>query len=225
MVTSTPASALQLDDEQLARHRGGVVLENVSWETYEQLLRDVGEQHIDITYDRGMLQIMPPPLPMHERAGRFLERIVHTFTEIRGIPICSLGSTTWRRRDVAAGLEADNCYYLREHEVIVRHLDRVDLAQAPPPDLAIEVDVASQSIDKMRVYERLRIPEVWRCEQNQLIVQILTQDGYKTSSHSLAFPDLPLAEVQRLLDARLSLGETECIRSFRKWVEQNYPGG
>ncbi|MEO6437308.1 MAG: Uma2 family endonuclease [Tepidisphaeraceae bacterium] len=199
------------------------MLENVSWETYERLLDEVHRQHVYLTYDRGRLQIMPPSLPLHERTGRFLERIVHTFTEMRNIPICSLGSTTWKRRDVDAGLEADNCYYLREHEAIVRHLDRIDLSQVPPPDLAIEVDVSSQSLDKIAVYQRLSIPEIWRCEENRLVVQTLGAKGYESASASRALPDLPLKQVQSLLDARLTIGELECIRALRKWVEDSFP--
>jgi Uma2 family endonuclease len=197
--------------------RRGVVLENVSWETYEMLLRDVEEQHVYLTYDRGVLQIMPPPLPVHEKTGRFLERLVHAYTEERNIPICSFGAATWRRRDVAGGLEADNCYYI-QNEPSVRHAVKIDLTHSPPPDLAIEVDVTSSAIDKFGVYGRLGVPEVWRCENNQLIVAILQDGAYAPTRVSHALPKLPLAEVQRFLDLRTRVGETECVRAFREWV-------
>lgn len=36
-----------------------VVLPDISWETYEAVLRDLGECPLRMTYDRGSLEIMP----------------------------------------------------------------------------------------------------------------------------------------------------------------------
>ncbi|MGH7178731.1 MAG: Uma2 family endonuclease, partial [Tepidisphaeraceae bacterium] len=57
-----------------------VVLDGVSWETYESLLRDFEDsgQHKRVTYDRGRMEILSP-LPKHEKwkslLGRFVEAI------------------------------------------------------------------------------------------------------------------------------------------------------
>ena len=37
-----------------------VVLDGVSWESYEQLLDDIGDGHTRLTYDDGRLEIMSP---------------------------------------------------------------------------------------------------------------------------------------------------------------------
>ena len=42
------------------------------------------------------------PLPEHEVNKRFLGRIVETTTEVLGLEIYSLGSTTWSREDLQA---------------------------------------------------------------------------------------------------------------------------
>lgn len=55
--------------------------------------------------------------------------------------IRSLGSRTWNREDLARGLEPDQCYYI-QNEVLVRKVEQIDLNQFPPPDLAIEIDIA-----------------------------------------------------------------------------------
>ena len=41
---------------QLAYERS-ILLENISWETYETLLREAGERHLRMTYDNGDLEI------------------------------------------------------------------------------------------------------------------------------------------------------------------------
>ena len=61
--TSDPAPSLPEVSAEMAA-RGQVVIENVSWETYEMLLQDVREQHISITYDNGRMALMSP-LPIH----------------------------------------------------------------------------------------------------------------------------------------------------------------
>lgn len=46
---------------------------------------------------------------------------------------------------------------------------RVDLnlRQDPPPDLALEIDLTSKSLDRLPIYARFGGPEVWRYEPGQ----------------------------------------------------------
>jgi len=39
-----------------------------------------------------------------------------------------------------------------------------------PPDLAIEIDIASSSLDRLEIYSKLRIPEIWRFDGESLHV-------------------------------------------------------
>ena len=76
------------------------ILQGIRWETYQALVSDLSENASQkLTYDQGMLEIMTP-LPEHEVNKRFLGRIVETTTEVLGLEICSLGSTTWSREDL-----------------------------------------------------------------------------------------------------------------------------
>ncbi len=68
---------------------------------------------------------------------RLIGRMVEVFTEERGIEVESAGSTTFKREDLARGLEPDECYYL-QHAAAVRVKDEIDLTVNPPPDLVIE---------------------------------------------------------------------------------------
>ncbi|MGB3237452.1 MAG: hypothetical protein WBB29_04090, partial [Geitlerinemataceae cyanobacterium] len=56
-----------------------ILLEQVSWNTYEALVRDLESQPgLRLTYDRGRLEIMTPLIP-HESnkklTGRFVEAL------------------------------------------------------------------------------------------------------------------------------------------------------
>src|ERR1041385_5789761 len=83
-----------------------VTLENISWETYERLLEDTQEQHFRITYDEGRMVIMSP-LPRHDKVKTLVGRMIEVAAFELDIPISSFGSTTWKRKDLRKGLEAD----------------------------------------------------------------------------------------------------------------------
>jgi len=73
------------------------------------------------------------------------------------------GSTTFGREDVSGGFEPDQSFYFSENAGRVRGKKRIDLnADDPPPDVVVEVDVTSPSLDKLPVYARLGVREVWR---------------------------------------------------------------
>src|SRR5687767_4450198 len=86
------------------------VLDNVSWEFYERLLKEIGQRPIRVTFDNGMLEIMAP-LTEHEFAKGFIGWMIKTLAVLSGTPMRSGGSTTFRRRDKQKGLEPDECFY------------------------------------------------------------------------------------------------------------------
>ena len=62
--------------------------------------------------------------------------LVGVIAEELEIDIEGVGSTTFRREDLARGFEPDACYYLTKAEYI-RHKDDIDLAVDPPPELVL----------------------------------------------------------------------------------------
>jgi Uma2 family endonuclease len=148
---------------------------------------------------------------------------IHTYTEMRDIPIASFGGATWRRRDLAKGLEADECYYVAS-EPRVRGRDEVEINVDPPPDLAIEIDITRSTLDKQKIYAALGVPELWRWEDETLQVLVLGPAGkYVAVQKSLNFPDLPLSEIIRFMSLRHGKSETAWIKLFREWVSATYP--
>jgi len=196
-----------------------VILHPVSWSTYEALLADLESQPGKrLTYDRGALEIVVP-LPPHEQYKGQLGRIIETVTEELNIYICNLGQTTWKRQDLAQGLEADECYYI-QNESVVRDKSSFDLTVDPPPDLVIEVENTRHAIARLPLYAALGVPEVWRYDGATLTIYHLTAGRYQARETSSALPMLQRADVQRFLQMGKTMNQTPWARAFRQWVRE-----
>lgn len=194
-----------------------IVLDDVSWEFYEQLLREIGDRAIRVTYDDGWMEIMSP-LPRHEKWKKRIARLIEFLSFELDIPIETLGSTTFKREDRKKGLEPDECYYV-QHAAEVRDKDELDLAVDPPPDLAIEIDITSRSIPRQPIYAALGVPELWRFQGGRLVVLHLRDDGhYQPVASSLAFPFLPMKQFEGFLLRLRDEQQNHVLREFRDWA-------
>jgi Uma2 family endonuclease len=196
-----------------------ILLQGISWETYQALVRELESQPGKrLTYDNGLLEIFMP-LPPHEKNKKYLARFVELVTEEWEMEICSLGSSTWSRKDLAKGVEADECYYI-QNEAAVRGKMTIDLTVEPPPDLAIEVDITSLSLPRLPIYQALGIPEVWRFDGERVMILALVEGQYGEISHSLALPVVTATIVQDWLTQAPRVGETSWARAVRQWARQ-----
>jgi Uma2 family endonuclease len=94
-----------------------LVVPQVSWEDYEQLLDDlVDRAGVRVSYDEGRLEIMTPSVE-HEEDKDFILRVAQVFSEERGIPLETRGSATWKRRTIRKGAEPDACFYVMTENV------------------------------------------------------------------------------------------------------------
>jgi Uma2 family endonuclease len=196
----------------------GLVLSGISWETYQALVRELESQPGKrLIYDNGSLEISMP-LPPHERYKRWIGRFIETVTEELEIEICSLGSSTWTRRDLGKGIEADECYYV-QNEPSIRGRVSIDLTTDPPPDLAIEIDITSTSIPRLPIYQALGVPEVWRFEGAAVRFLALNEGVYEEIDQSIALPMVTPTILQDWLTQVTTMGETSWTRAIRRWVQ------
>ncbi len=61
---------------------------------------------------------------------------------------------TIKKRKKSVGKEPDSCYYI-QNEALVRGRTELDFAQDPPPDLALEIDITSSSLNQFDLYADL----------------------------------------------------------------------
>ena len=205
--------------------RDRLLLDNVDWRTYTRFLYLFAERPgYRLTYDRGRLEIMSP-LAEHEINTDFLGCLARALSDELGLPIKGGGSTTLRRRRRQRGLEPDRCYWIA-NEPAVRGKQTLDLRIDPPPDLAIEVDVTSSSLDRMAIYAALAVPEVWRVDNRTLTFHVLdTKQKYVAVSQSRAFPFVTAADLMAFVAMCANQDENSVLRQFRTWVKQQRASG
>ncbi len=200
---------LQLSETSETR----TVLENVRWETFVELAEQRRGSVPRMTFDEGVLELMTPQR-QHEHIGRLMGRSVETYTEVLGIEIHSVASTTFKRKDLQKAFEADESYYI-EHAEQIRPKDELDLTIDPPPDLVIEVEITSSAIRKLKLFAAMGVPEVWRHDGARLQMSVLSAGQYVSIDSSSALPGLAAAMINAILEKRFEFGETALVREFR----------
>jgi Uma2 family endonuclease len=196
-----------------------VTLHNVSWETYVRLLADLHDCSAPrMTYDRGTLEIMSPSSE-HERYNRTASQIVEELAVELDMNIDSLGSTTFRREDIDRGFEPDSCFYIR-NVARVRGRKRIDLSTDPPPDLVIEIDITSPSLDKFPIFAQVGVPEVWMFDGNRLSIYELADSDYLERDASVAFPAVTAADITGFIKESETMARPEWVRKLRAWARE-----
>ncbi len=192
--------------------------ENVTWDEYEQLLSELGPAYsVRVFYDQGRMEIVSPK-PIHKRPIEILHTLVIAIRDQLDIDIESLGSTTLKRQMREAGAEPDASFYVQNASIIHGYLD-LDLAHDPPPDLVIESDHTSSSLDKFDIYARLGVPEIWRVVSQQVSFWLLDGNNYIEAEHSRSFPFVTPQTLNEYLEQGLLSGERRAAKAFRNWIK------
>ncbi len=149
-----------------------------SWEQFEALESLMADSPgLRITYLDGWIEFMTL-CEAHEEIKSILAIFIALYFFEKGINFIPVGSATRRNRAKDVSFDPDESYYIGEKK---EH-----------PDLAIEVTITSGNTNKLAKYLRIRIPEVWFWENNQLAVYALREDNYEEVSRSELLPELDL---------------------------------
>ncbi|MEG5175442.1 Uma2 family endonuclease [Microcoleus sp. B3-D7] len=174
-----------------------------SWEQLEAIESLMADSSgLRITYLDGWIEFTTLG-EAHETISCILNFLLQLYFCEMGIEYIPVGSATRRNRGRDVSFEPDESYYIgsrKEH-----------------PDLAVEVTITSGSTNKLAKYLRLRIPEVWFWENNQLAVYGLREDNYEQVSRSELLPELDLELLVRcvLIPSRIE-ARTEFLNGVRQ---------
>jgi Uma2 family endonuclease len=195
-----------------------VTLTPLSWERFETILADLGDRRAArIAYFNGNLEIMTP-LPEHERSKVILGDLAKTILRLQRRAWEPMGSTTFKRKAMNAGIEPDDCFYIQNYQAVIGK-DRIDLSIDPPPDLAIETDVTSKT--EISAYAALRVPELWVYANNTFKIYIWQGDRYQDSQTSFIFPTLPIIQlIPDCLQSAKKIGSSQAIANFEQIIQQ-----
>jgi Uma2 family endonuclease len=197
-----------------------VICLRMRFAAYEALLAELGDDAgARLTFDGKALELMSPSAD-HENYNRLLEGLMCLLAIEWAIDIESRGSVTLIREPF--GAEPDSCFYVR-HAAEVVGKDKLDLAIDPPPDIALEIDISRERINKMAIYADFQVPEFWRYDGRQLRAYALRNGAYAEIAVSEQLAGLPIAELARFLDLRKSTGQSEIARLWQAWLQERRP--
>jgi Uma2 family endonuclease len=218
MATETQMAVLNAMPTREADGDQCVAFPAVGWKGYVTLLRLRGERpRPRMVYLDGTVWLMTTSFP-HERLKKRLGWVVEEIVRAFRIPCIATASTTFRRRSKKGGVEGDETYYIA-NESRIRDKEKIRLRTDPPPDLAIEAVVSHDADGSIEVYRRLRVREVWVCDESQLIILVLQPDGqYAQSPTSAAFPFLSAAEIFDWVGRPQTMSDTEWMNAVHRWV-------
>jgi Uma2 family endonuclease len=177
-----------------------IVLRGATWADYQRLLELRGERPVPrLSYLTGVLELMSPSRT-HEVLKSMIGCLVEAYCMERGIDLTPYGSWTLESKEDERGVEPDECYVLGTHPEPER------------PDLAIEVIWKSGSIDKLEIYRKLRVREVWVWRKGVIGVFGLRDEAYQPLSQSEAIPGIDLDQLLAFASVHPM---TQAVRDYR----------
>lgn len=200
------SNRLALEDSEERR-----VFNQVSWQQYEALLADLGgKSPYRVHFLAGDLEIVAPSR-RHESGKTQIGNLLEMYFLETNTEYFPMGSTTLRRPERQVGGEPDESYCIG--------LDK-DF-----PDLAVEVIVTSGSINRLELYRRLGVREVWFWQDDRLAIfhcredtptQFTATAGYEPITRSELLPDLDIDLLTRCLQNPNPLA---AARTFRQGLQ------
>lgn len=180
-----------------------VYLRDVSWREYEALLAMRGDRSVPrITFLHGVLELMSPSR-YHESDKKKFARLVEAWAEETGTFLEGVGSWTLKDSREDRGAEPDECYTL----------NRVPASDDDRPDIAIEVIWTSGGIDKLEVYRKLGVREVWIYERGTLRFFTLRDERYQAIARSELLPALDHELLVRCMSAPSQVEAVQILRA------------
>ena len=180
-VAVTPGERVETADQR-------IVMYGVPWSHFEVQLALRDDAAVPrFAYLDGTLQLLKPSKD-HERLKSYLGRLLEAYALERDIDLSPYGAWTLKHAPAAAGLEPDECFIVGPDQ------------DKPIPDLAIDVVWTRGGIDKLEIYRRLGVGEVWTWKDERIEVHVLEDDRFERAARSRLFPGLDLDLLVSLLD-------------------------
>jgi Uma2 family endonuclease len=165
-----------------------LVMSGLSWDNYQQLDAALGQDRSEprLYFFKGELEIMTTSL-LHEKIKKLLSTLLEDYLYESGTEIYPHGQATLKLLN-EAGAEPDESWCLGEEKEF--------------PDLILEIVLTSGGLDKLEIYRRFAIPEIWLWQKGALKIWTLRTDRsvYEGSlKRSLLLPALNIEELNRCL--------------------------
>jgi Uma2 family endonuclease len=212
-VIATPISQIKLAPGS------AMMLPGLRWKLYEALLQELGsDRSTRVAYDRGVLEIRMPG-ELHEIINRLLAKIITMLAMEFGMEANDFGSVTLNREELDRGIEPDSCFYI-QNAARGQGLE-ANVSESLPPDLVLEVDIASSSANKMAIYQAIGVSEVWLYRRNVLKIQLLQDGQYRDVVHSRAFPMVNVKQLNQWIEMRKTETDLTVLRNVQQFCRDH----
>ena len=177
-----------------------VLLRDATWADYQRILEIRGEKSVPrLAYLEGTVEIMSPS-HFHEGIKSMIGRLVEAWCMEKGIDITPFGSWTLESKEAERGVEPDECYVLGSADPMPER-----------PDLAIEVVWTSGGLDKLELYRKLGVRELWFWRREKLELFRLRDEQYEAIVASEVLPGIDHAMLLRHVGTKPM---TKAVRDF-----------
>ncbi len=184
-----------------------LLFEGLTWREFkavEQLLDRPGYR---LSFLDGVLEIQLLPGEPHQIVKNRIAALLEIYLLMAGFDFTPTGSMTLESEAVAVKREADESYKLAPGRRL--------------PDLAIEIVFSSGGINKLEVYKRLKIPEVWFWEDGLLEIYHLRGEGnnlqYEKVSSSEEIQGIDLELLLRCINM---VNHVDAIKTFQQALQK-----
>ncbi len=199
-----------------------VIIADVTWNDYERVVGAIAPgENCRVAYDGKDIELMNVG-PVHDSLGEILSQFINLVTEELAIDLRGLRSTTWKRRKLKRGIEADLSYYFDPAKLatfdaeMARWSDKIK--DYPNPDLAVEVDLSRSKIDRPGIYAALKVSEVWRVRDKKVVIEHPQPEGiYAPAPRSQFLPVAP-DDVTRWVLEEDARGSVTWKQRLREWA-------
>ena len=162
-----------------------VVFCGVAWKRYLAFDKQLGDDRPGprLYYVDGQLEIMTTSNE-HERIKKWIGGFMDIYFDKTRVEIMPRGQATMRLALKEAGAEPDESWCIGPEKEF--------------PDLVLEIALTSGGVDKLEVYRRFKVSEVWVWRRGKLEIFALGRTGtYAQSRKSRLLPGLDVALLER----------------------------
>ena len=197
----------EVQPQEMNRSESPVMLfGGMTWREFRAVEQLIDRPGYRLSFLEGVLEILKMPGELHETTKKRLSGLLEIYLLLAGFDFSPTGSMSLESEPDQVKREPDESYRLKPGR--------------GRPDLLIEVIVTSGGIDKLAIYKRLKISEVWFWEDGVLDLYHLRGTGNKTRYEKIATSEeVPGIDLILLEKCVLMNSHVEALKVWQKAIE------
>ncbi len=180
-----------------------MLFSGLTWQEFRSVETLLDRSGYRFSFLDGVLEIVKMPKELHETTKKRIAGLLELYFLLAGFDFSPTGSMTLESEPDQAKREPDESYRLKPGST--------------RPDLLLEVVVTSGGLNKLELYKRLKISEVWFWEDGVLDLYHLRQESeelrYEKIVQSEEVPGIDLELLKRCI---LMNSHVEALKVWQK---------